>query len=684
MKKLIISLILLFLYAFSFGGTGFLHDIVLQKNSNTKTLLIFYKPDCPYCINMDKAISADAVFQKQLTGIFNVQIFDITTTEGRLMADKFNVHAVPTVVQFNNLSGESIITKGFGGIVKLSNQLGITNKVISSKKEIQNTNAACGDGVVDGGEQCDDGNVTNGDGCSSTCTVQTGYTCTGNPSICATTCGDGVTAGAEQCDDGNLVNGDGCNNTCLLENLPNDDCAGAITLSGTSGDAAGQNITATISAGVPSGACQGSPVADVWYKFTLASQKLCSFSLNGPSIQDPFLSIYSGTCGALVSVICDDDSGPGLYSFIQTPLNAGSYFIRVSHFSATSPGTFNLIYNINLSNICGNNIIENTEECDDGNTTNGDGCNSICNIENAGSITGVAINNDATRANPSAMLEVKSFDKGMLVPRMNSTQRTAIATPAKGLLVFDITTNTFWFYSGSTWTEVGGTSGNAGSGLPVGTASQTLRNNGTNWIANSTLQNDGTNVTVANQLKIAGGSPAVGKVLTSDNTGLATWQTPAVGSSAFSVRLDSNRTLLQGGTEARLHFGNYGSGTGNYVSATGFNPTTDEFVAPTAGLYNFTIDILLTPLPTNDYNALTLFRVDNSVNTIISQVGFIDFAAAGTLTASHSHNAQFNLNVGDKVYITSSKFNSLSNSNVIVSNGSGGIATTRFMGYKIN
>lgn len=38
--------------------------------------------------------------------------------------------------------------------------------------------ATCGDGIVDGSEQCDDGNTTSGDGCSSTCQLEsTGGTC---------------------------------------------------------------------------------------------------------------------------------------------------------------------------------------------------------------------------------------------------------------------------------------------------------------------------------------------------------------------------------------------------------------------------------------------------------------------------------------------------------------------------
>ena len=43
----------------------------------------------------------------------------------------------------------------------------------------------CGDGVIEGTEQCDDGNTVNGDGCSSTCQVESGFTCNGaSPTNC--------------------------------------------------------------------------------------------------------------------------------------------------------------------------------------------------------------------------------------------------------------------------------------------------------------------------------------------------------------------------------------------------------------------------------------------------------------------------------------------------------------------
>ncbi|MCP4088414.1 MAG: hypothetical protein GY746_01275, partial [Gammaproteobacteria bacterium] len=68
----------------------------------------------------------------------------------------------------------------------------------------------------------------------------------------------------------------------------------------------------------------------------------------------------------------------------------------------------------------------------------------------------VSINTDGTDPDGSAMLDVKSTDKGMLVPRMTTAQRTAISSPATGLLVFDKTIGGFWFYNGSSWNPVGG------------------------------------------------------------------------------------------------------------------------------------------------------------------------------------------------------------------------------------
>ncbi|MBU2639138.1 MAG: hypothetical protein KKG75_00340 [Nanoarchaeota archaeon] len=65
----------------------------------------------------------------------------------------------------------------------------------SACKSIAGTTSYCGDGKYDSSnEGCDDGNTANSDGCSKTCTIETGYTCTGSPSVCfpGETCFDGI------------------------------------------------------------------------------------------------------------------------------------------------------------------------------------------------------------------------------------------------------------------------------------------------------------------------------------------------------------------------------------------------------------------------------------------------------------------------------------------------------------
>jgi fibro-slime domain-containing protein len=76
----------------------------------------------------------------------------------------------------------------------------------------------CGDGKVGGKEACDDHNNSDGDGCSADCTkVEPGWTCPAPGVRCLPKCGDGVLTGWEECDDGNIKAGDGCSDACKIE-----------------------------------------------------------------------------------------------------------------------------------------------------------------------------------------------------------------------------------------------------------------------------------------------------------------------------------------------------------------------------------------------------------------------------------------------------------------------------------
>ncbi|MCI5058224.1 MAG: tail fiber domain-containing protein [Flavobacteriales bacterium] len=69
----------------------------------------------------------------------------------------------------------------------------------------------------------------------------------------------------------------------------------------------------------------------------------------------------------------------------------------------------------------------------------------------------VGINDDGSTPDNSAILDLKSVDHGILVPRMTLAQRDAISNPANGLMVFvtDATPEGFFYYDGTTWLPVG-------------------------------------------------------------------------------------------------------------------------------------------------------------------------------------------------------------------------------------
>ena len=94
--------------------------------------------------------------------------------------------------------------------------------------------AICGNGIKEGPEGCDCGTNNamfptdckgpNGlffgdaSGCSKTCTKEPSCrNAAGVTQACAITCGNGNVEGTEACDDGNLAAGDGCSPTCTLE-----------------------------------------------------------------------------------------------------------------------------------------------------------------------------------------------------------------------------------------------------------------------------------------------------------------------------------------------------------------------------------------------------------------------------------------------------------------------------------
>lgn len=68
----------------------------------------------------------------------------------------------------------------------------------------------------------------------------------------------------------------------------------------------------------------------------------------------------------------------------------------------------------------------------------------------------------------SALLDLTATDKGLLAPRLTSAQRNAIGSPATGLIVYDTNLNQFWYFNGTAWTPVIGSTGPVGPTGPTG------------------------------------------------------------------------------------------------------------------------------------------------------------------------------------------------------------------------
>ena len=75
-----------------------------------------------------------------------------------------------------------------------------------------------------------------------------------------------------------------------------------------------------------------------------------------------------------------------------------------------------------------------------------------------------------TTPHASALLDLSSTTKGLLLPRMTSAQRTAIASPSKGLIVFDTDINALMYYNGSAWASGPGSGNSVGFKLPYDTS----------------------------------------------------------------------------------------------------------------------------------------------------------------------------------------------------------------------
>jgi Secretion system C-terminal sorting domain len=123
------------------------------------------------------------------------------------------------------------------------------------------------------------------------------------------------------------------------------------------------NECTSASAGVPAPGCAFYSGADVWFSITVPSSGSIAIDTKDIVMTDGGMAIYSGTCGALSLIACDDNNSVnGLMPQIsQTGLTPGStIWIRVWEYGNDNNGTFGICV---------------TDPCPSGNASNDQPCN---------------------------------------------------------------------------------------------------------------------------------------------------------------------------------------------------------------------------------------------------------------------------------------------------------------------
>ena len=269
----------------------------------------------------------------------------------------------------------------------------------------------------------------------------------------------------------------------------------------------------------------------------------------------------------------------------------------------------------------------------------------------------VAINNDGSTANASAILDLKSNNQGVLVPRMTASQRGLIASPATGLMVYQTDgTAGFYFYNGTAWTTLNGTNGSNGTngqGVPTGgTANQVLAKiDGTNYNTQWITPSAGTSAYPNIELNIRNNTT---QSITSLGNGTSANQITFSGSS-------SNTTLTGGNTWNGNTFTVGATGAGWYqINAQIVGTTTDGVSSTSIGI-PFYMDlnnavgstmssaILYRSNYTTQTNS-THLKNNNTISTVLylsagDTLNFYGFSASNITSGNTSNNGSTYLNI---------------------------------------
>lgn len=296
----------------------------------------------------------------------------------------------------------------------------------------------CGDGMVTGDEECDDSNNNNDDDCLDDCTLACGDGVVGVGELCdpAIAAGDEGACPADCEDDEactqDTLSGTGCQTECInaaiTDTTDGDGCcpdsgnanndSDCVAVCGNGVREGGEACDTAIQAGDP-GACPESCEDQVACTTdTLSGAGTCDAVCSNVAIIDPInddgccpAGANAGTdndcstsCGDGVvtgSETCDTAIGAGSAGACPTACNdgmactsdallsGGTCNASCSYTEITAtidgdgccPSGANANTDSDCQAVCGNDVVETGEECDDGATSPGDGCDELCQFE---------------------------------------------------------------------------------------------------------------------------------------------------------------------------------------------------------------------------------------------------------------------------------------------------------------
>ncbi|WP_136668537.1 lectin-like protein [Flavobacterium sp. H122] len=335
-----------------------------------KSIIIFYRPDCTYCQQMDKDISNSFSTIAYIKTSFNVTLIDITEEKNNPIIQFYQINSVPTILKSDNNPNKPEVLKGYSPIEKVHDFL--TGKSSSiTKKNIAPT---CGNKIIENGEQCDDGNNLNTDGCTRKCRL-------------------GVICSSQKYPDGSVFITNQDTGNCYISIEPKvftwqeaqNYCTslnGYLTTIANNSEA---NIINSIILGK-----QWIGGNDIETEGTFKWVTAEPFSYSKFTSGEPNNDINSTGNGDCLAVTSNNGS------WSDTDCNMTNYITGLicEIPNRCGDGTKNDIEQCDDKNLtngdgcdnnckltsCGNGIITNGEDCDDGNLIDGDGCNSNCKL----------------------------------------------------------------------------------------------------------------------------------------------------------------------------------------------------------------------------------------------------------------------------------------------------------------